>query len=87
MAYFDVIEASTTLLQLVFKVTPFYTSINNFQKKLTKRIDVFCAFNAPQKVLMMLFLQVYCVLFEMEKLKMAELIHLSGYDKLLNNLL
>ena len=34
MAYFDVIEASTTLLQLVY--TSFYTSINNFQMKLTK---------------------------------------------------
>lgn len=44
MAYFDGIEASTTLPQLVCKVTPFYTSINNFQMKLTKRIGVFlCA--------------------------------------------
>jgi len=45
MAYsVDVLEDSTTLLQLVYKVTPLYTSINNFQMKLTKRIVVFlCA--------------------------------------------
>lgn len=34
--------------------------------KLTKRI-VFFVLNATQKVLMMLFLKVYCVLFQMEE--------------------
>lgn len=32
MAYFDVIEASTKLLQLVYKVTPFYTNLSTIFK-------------------------------------------------------
>lgn len=44
MAYFDVIEASTTLLLDSYVKLHFYNSINNFQKKLTKTIGVFlCA--------------------------------------------